>query len=1509
MTTKPVIQAKLNIFKTVINDVLCNSYNSSNLIRLRASNPAQYDLLVDLLVCLISNIIVLFHIEDIDIFLEKLKSSGDGKGRDIWGLFYLLLPFISSKDELSMISSLNDLYVVTTNRRDNNDPEQNILKFKYTNTQYNRYKRDTKQFIQYEPSHLIHNYRLLIRTIQTISSRMYVNWVNVVPVLDFTKLPEFIETQLAIDNHLISTTDQLIEYDPAKPLDNIISYQHMFVGTIYETIYHCLYKSIKNVKWLLYDINLTNKLDIFADEERDIHNIPTGGKTVFQYLSEQPFLPLDKLLKDISYDELTEDEQKKYLADWLLIKTAKHHMLLVYIISAFDKYYQDIEDIKSKGYEPILDTQKPIYGDVEKHFDKMMTLKLYRHMYEFMRHSVGQYKSTIYFKVKNIESMKLDDIPKPRPDATLTFKNIFNFAKSFCCHFQAGHNEDSVRMHPRWESLDTSERQIIINRLNNRTAVDTDRTWFNIRNNLKRQYGTDDIGTLNSLNYYTRNMCIKNIPKLVMLCLQLSGTLSQFVATAINPTNDISKYDECYYYLTETKYKDILTYKKKDNRLVKYADFNTKSSDDVAKKRLQWYERYALDWVAQINFFHKYINNRIIFVTGGTGVGKSTQIPKLLLYATKMLDWKYNGRVVVTQPRRRPTTENAGIISVELGVPITEKIDNNVESITGNYFVQYKTHERKHTRSNTGHLMLRIQTDKTLLNELSNPIMKITNGDKYTTRNIYDVVAVDESHEHNANMDMILTLMRDVCYYNNECKLVIISATMEDDEPTYRRYYRDINDNMTYPLSRTIINQVDRINVDRRLDISIPNQLNNYTITETYIDSVPTNEKADNERNMFIISLINERLKNSNTKDILVFKSGRREIEECVKVINASTRADAIAIPYYGDLTQELREALERIPTQKDVLKINKTSIINEDTNVNDLKKGNGIYKHVIIVATTIAEASITIDTLTDVIDEGIRKTPSYSPMHNGAVIKKGYISEQSRKQRRGRVGRVANGNIYYLYKSNALENTPNAYDICISDITETLLSLIITDNAFVLFDANDPNRIKLDIFDNTKITDRKNVIEMIREQYYIKTLNGDNMQYQRYTYEGLVNQYDYINKRTISQRYENGYGAKELYDKDGIFYIIHPNEMNMKRNTFGNIIQQPLEERISLHLHKPTDMLLCINDNGNIIKTYYGEQISKLSATLFLDKAGIYYTIACCFAKIYDCLDDVIKIIAMIQVGSTLPDCPSKCSSDLIVLLQLMNKMLAVRQCFVHDKDVKLTPVINTCVTNIAGDTNSSIYFKCVSNYHNLIMKLHEEKTWELFNECISKSLNSEYIRSRSVGLQTYELITLSFLHAFGYNIIKKIGSHELYVPMKYPIKSNVKEISQIKKTINTCVQPIYRANYMFYTGLIISDNDEQFVNSHVQLLHYVDPVLLKHISYQHNIEEYIARVTADNKSVTSETATHDILRQYGKTIQELMNDMKKNYESGTHRYFKKISKNSVQIMNEKDKRNVGMI
>ena len=90
----------------------------------------------------------------------------------------------------------------------------------------------------------------------------------------------------------------------------------------------------------------------------------------------------------------------------------------------------------------------------------------------------------------------------------------------------------------------------------------------------------------------------------------------------------------------------------------------------------------------------------------------------------------------------------------------------------------------------------------------------------------------------------LLTLSRNTCYYNNSIRLIIISATMDDDEPIYRSYFKINNDNLTFPLKEPLkFNPIlannksifpQTIFMDRRFHISPPGESTQYKISEKY---------------------------------------------------------------------------------------------------------------------------------------------------------------------------------------------------------------------------------------------------------------------------------------------------------------------------------------------------------------------------------------------------------------------------------------------------------------------------------------------------------------------------------------------------------------------------------------------------------------------------------------------------------------------------------------------------
>jgi HrpA-like RNA helicase len=371
---------------------------------------------------------------------------------------------------------------------------------------------------------------------------------------------------------------------------------------------------------------------------------------------------------------------------------------------------------------------------------------------------------------------------------------------------------------------------------------------------------------------------------------------------------------------------------------------------DLLKEDFDWYTFYALDWISQINFFHHYLNHRVLYITGATGTGKSTQVPKLLMYALKSIDYKINGKVICTQPRITPTQGNAVRISDELGLPIEQdSYTTKVKINTDNYFIQYKHQRNNHQKDNCNHLTLKMVTDGTLYEIIKKNLpmkqkfySKNKNKWNYSLENEYDIIIVDEAHEHNTNMDLILTLGRQTCYYNNDIKLIIISATMTDDDPIYRCYYKYINDNLVYPLKNKFFHPFlynydnkykqficDSLFMDRRYHISPPQETTQYQIDEYYLPFSIIKENNSHEENSDLTQeksyeIIKNICSESNIGDILLFVNGVKEINNAVKYLNNNLPEGNIALPYYSEFNSIYKDIIENIDVKINSIKTKK---------------------------------------------------------------------------------------------------------------------------------------------------------------------------------------------------------------------------------------------------------------------------------------------------------------------------------------------------------------------------------------------------------------------------------------------------------------------------------------------------------------------------------------------------------------------------------------------------------
>ncbi len=1083
--------------------------------------------------------------------------------KDVKWLSTFLLPYLNA--DPSELRSFSDLYTQKiSDQYDDINKSEPIYKF--TNLQYGRCTRsgDFKNVkcseIPFDKSHLDHNFKLFVQTLVTSGNKLYVNWLNIIPVptTDLVTHKTFINT----DNLYNNSKYKDINFSDIADKTNLSEEDKqllgsLYVGDIYNTIRMYLYDEIKENKLLLFDIvifpsrakstaiGVLNEIfcnnDVFLLNDA-LNNIPwlgqsTENQTLFasiwekllkSYLFNTEFVvkPLIDYNKDEPGFVPTQTEQSFYT-----IAPISLQRLLKGIAINFDKKFGTRKQVVQSGYVTIKNEEEDIDEENMDEFnfdnlDKCLQSIKPEFMYTFFTEILQQFKTTYYgTKLLNVSKTKINEAAAEG----ITAKNIYNFAKSFSSYVE----DNKFRQYDKyWCSLDNKDKKVILDRINSPSPK-----WFNIKRYIKSLYsaGYDDgINDPNKLNNILFSGIKAGLIFIIFEVLVLKGILSklepdryvsdetfiagkklhEIIAPKYFNKSQQNKYAvNAYYYLTDLPY------------LYSGQLFDIISQDS-------WYSMQAMEWVSQLGFCHHYINNRISYVTGATGVGKSTHVPKLYMYYLKGIDYKSIAKVVCTQPRKTPTERNAEEVSKQLGVPIVELnergetfLDEQGDKVILDYYnVQMQHQDKKHVK-NAFHLVLKFVTDGFLLQELKSslPLFKKMSYDnkRATSQNLYDVVIIDEAHEHNKNMDMLLTLFKLYGYYNPTIRIVILSATIDEDEPNYRRFYRAINDNLKYPYDMWIKNNnIDRINVDRRFHISAPGTGTRFVVEENYKPKYDT------------LQLIKELIE-TRKGDILVFQPGEADIINLIEELNKPNVMpdNWIALPFYSTMRSERRSFIESIDYTFPTLRIDKDD--NFDS-VYSLDEGSGSYTNFVLVATNIAEASITIKRLFYVIDTGTRKSNYYYYKKRNNKLLLTNISETSRVQRKGRVGRTGPGSAYFLYEKGITTNTKTPYEMSISNISNDIYS---------------------------RLRNKSSEEKFTLEKYYDSLKSMFETKSGRYTYIGNRDQNDYSYDEYIPDFYETGFVVNDLMDNTGRFYIVHPEEIYLKRNIFGKIVDLTSED------------------------------------------------------------------------------------------------------------------------------------------------------------------------------------------------------------------------------------------------------------------------------------------------------------------------------------------------------------
>ncbi|XP_075638582.1 DExH-box ATP-dependent RNA helicase DExH1 isoform X2 [Castanea sativa] len=387
--------------------------------------------------------------------------------------------------------------------------------------------------------------------------------------------------------------------------------------------------------------------------------------------------------------------------------------------------------------------------------------------------------------------------------------------------------------------------------------------------------------------------------------------------------------------------------------------------------------------------------NQVLVVSGETGCGKTTQLPQFILENEISCLRGADCSIMCTQPRRISAISVAARIASERGESLGETVG---------YQIRLEAKRFAQTRllfCTTGVLLRQLVQDPKLAG--------------------VSHLLVDEIHERGMNEDFLLIILRDLLPRRPDLRLILMSATINAD--LFSKFFGNAPTihipGLTFPVAESFLEDVLE-----KTRYSIKSEFDNFEgnsrrrrrqqdskkdpLTELFedagIDSQYKNYSVSTRKSLeawsgsqldlgLVEATIEYICRHEGDGAILVFLTGWDDISKLLDKVKANNflgdPSKFLVLPLHGSMpTINQREIFDRPPPNK----------------------------RKIVLATNIAESSITIDDVVYVIDCGKAKETSYDALNKLACLLPSWISKASAHQRRGRAGRVQPGVCYRLY-------------------------------------------------------------------------------------------------------------------------------------------------------------------------------------------------------------------------------------------------------------------------------------------------------------------------------------------------------------------------------------------------------------------------------------------------------------------------------------------------------------
>ncbi len=403
-------------------------------------------------------------------------------------------------------------------------------------------------------------------------------------------------------------------------------------------------------------------------------------------------------------------------------------------------------------------------------------------------------------------------------------------------------------------------------------------------------------------------------------------------------------------------------------------------------------------------------DHQVVIVAGATGSGKTTQLPKICLELGRT-------SIAHTQPRRIAARTIAERIAEEMQVPLGSTVG---------YKVRFTDKVSADTR-------VALVTDGILLNEI--------HRDRLLRR--YDTIIVDEAHERSLNIDFLLGYLRRILPKRPDLKVIVTSATI--DPESFARHFAAAPpepggeptpapvievSGRTYPVEiryRPVDGADDASTTPEIPDADDPDAPSSRGRAATGPQKVrssarpaakPGRSDDDADEVGAVVAALRE-LDREAPGDVLVFFPGEAEIRDAADAIRGAYQKDTSpteVLPLYGRLSAaEQHRVFER------------SSVA-------------GVRRRVIL-ATNVAETSLTVPGIRYVVDTGTARISRYSNRSKIQRLPIEAVSQASAQQRSGRAGRTSPGIAIRLYSEDDFTRRPEYTE---PEILRTSLASVI---------------------------------------------------------------------------------------------------------------------------------------------------------------------------------------------------------------------------------------------------------------------------------------------------------------------------------------------------------------------------------------------------------------------------------------------------------------------------------